>query len=68
MVKWKGTWPHINHENFNDFCSDINECEAADSPCPVGHDCINNLGSYACYCPRGFEGSACEISKLFHFN
>lgn len=56
----------MNYVKFNYFCSDINECRTLVRPCPVGQDCINTLGSYACHCPIGYIGPACEISKLFH--
>ena len=34
-------------------CSDINEC--ARSPCGFGAICKNELGSYSCECPTGYD-------------
>jgi hypothetical protein len=29
-------------------CVDVDECDAATSPCPPIHACVNFLGSFAC--------------------
>uniref|UniRef100_A0A3B3BTK7 EGF-like domain-containing protein n=1 Tax=Oryzias melastigma TaxID=30732 RepID=A0A3B3BTK7_ORYME len=35
------------------FFIDIDECLAETSGCE--HYCINTLGSYECFCPKGFR-------------
>ncbi|XP_070536985.1 mucin-like protein [Ptychodera flava] len=34
-------------------CDDIDECDTGTDACE--HNCINNIGSYRCYCDRGYE-------------
>ena len=38
-------------------CSDIDECAAETDECDDNAACTNNIGSYACACNIGFEGS-----------
>ncbi|XP_042482395.1 wall-associated receptor kinase 5-like [Macadamia integrifolia] len=37
-------------------CQDINECEIGDNLCDGRGKCNNMIGSYNCYCPKGYYG------------
>ncbi len=41
--------------------SDINDC--ASSPCQSGGTCIDDIDSFRCVCPDGFDGQLCELGK-----
>ncbi|GLT55047.1 hypothetical protein SLA2020_282000 [Shorea laevis] len=44
---------------LSDGCQDINECEDISNPrCNNGKQCINNIGSFKCVCPPGYEDDA----------
>ena len=44
------------------ICADVNECNNFNGGCQ--HKCINEIGSYKCECPTGFnlraDGLSCE--------
>lgn len=43
-------------------CTDIDECMAgSDSLCTMS--CINTLGSYKCFCPKGYSGDGYKSGK-----
>jgi hypothetical protein len=46
---------------INFFISDVDECLSF--PCKNGGSCYDNVGSYSCICPPGWEGPTCEIGK-----
>lgn len=33
--------------------TDVDECEINNGEC--SHQCVNNVGSYECVCPKGFK-------------
>ena len=45
--------------------SDINECFAANNPCFNGGSCVNNMGSFTCYCTDQWQGPFCTIGKFY---
>lgn len=54
------------------FHLDVNECEAASSPCTDIAKCTNLDGSFKCSCPEGYEGDGrlngtrCNIATKNH--
>lgn len=36
-----------------------------DDPCENGATCVMSGANFLCFCPDGFEGDLCEISKSF---
>ena len=45
----------------NETCIvDVDECEEF-QPCLHNGVCSNNVGSYHCQCPEGYEGQDCEV-------
>uniref|UniRef100_A0AAX7VFF1 Delta-like protein n=1 Tax=Astatotilapia calliptera TaxID=8154 RepID=A0AAX7VFF1_ASTCA len=42
------------HENINDCAS---------SPCKNGGTCIDEINSFKCFCPDGWEGSLCDVGE-----
>lgn len=47
------------------YIQDIDECDRY-SPCQHNGTCINNQGSYSCYCKKGWEGVHCERGNEIH--
>jgi len=41
---------------------DVNDC--ANEPCQNGGTCIDGIDSFHCVCPKGWEGTLCNQSKL----
>ena len=37
------------------FLTDIKECDDNNGNCFENSNCVNNLGSFACECQRGYE-------------
>ncbi|KAE8124824.1 hypothetical protein FH972_019672 [Carpinus fangiana] len=46
-----------------DGCNDVNECETS-KPCNM--ICTNNLGSFKCDCPKGYEGDGMKNGTGCH--
>lgn len=40
--------------------------QCASNPCQNGGSCEDQLQSYICFCPEGFEGRNCETSEESH--
>ena len=38
-----------------------------ENPCNNGGKCVDGIASYECICPKGFNGTDCEISTVFFF-
>ncbi|XP_078101209.1 latent-transforming growth factor beta-binding protein 1, partial [Sander vitreus] len=38
-----------------DHCDDVDECVEEPGPCEAVGQCVNNMGSYSCSCPRGYR-------------
>ena len=43
--------------NENQACIDIDECSTDKNDCDVNADCLNNDGSYECYCRQNYYGN-----------
>ena len=41
----------------------INECDH--NPCQHGGECTDDIASFTCNCPAGYDGDTCNNSKLF---
>ena len=39
---------------------DVNECQAAASPCYNGGTCYNSYGAFVCRCPPEWIGLTCQ--------
>lgn len=37
--------------------ADIDECMESTHTCISKDNCVNTIGSYECYCPRGYSGN-----------
>ena len=49
---------------FSDISiSEINECNS--NPCYNNGTCIDLLNGYHCNCSVGYDGTQCELGKLF---
>ena len=48
---------------FTFFQWDVNECSI--SPCLNGGQCYNEIGSFECICPDGYEGNI-KTRYLYH--
>ena len=47
------------------FLLDIDECEQESlNDCDVNANCSNTVGSYSCFCHRGFEGDGFNCSGV----
>ncbi|XP_027368308.1 putative wall-associated receptor kinase-like 16 [Abrus precatorius] len=38
-------------------CTDINECKTSNNTCISEKNCLNTMGSYKCFCPKGQSGN-----------
>lgn len=45
--------------------NEYNECES--SPCLNGGQCLNRTGEVRCQCPKGFQGTICELKVNCNF-
>nr|4WM0_D Chain D, Coagulation factor IX [Homo sapiens]4WMA_D Chain D, Coagulation factor IX [Homo sapiens]4WMB_D Chain D, Coagulation factor IX [Homo sapiens]4WMI_D Chain D, Coagulation factor IX [Homo sapiens]4WMK_D Chain D, Coagulation factor IX [Homo sapiens]4WN2_D Chain D, Coagulation factor IX [Homo sapiens]4WNH_D Chain D, Coagulation factor IX [Homo sapiens]5F84_B Chain B, Coagulation factor IX [Homo sapiens]5F85_B Chain B, Coagulation factor IX [Homo sapiens]5F86_B Chain B, Coagulation fa len=43
---------------------DGDQCES--NPCLNGGSCKDDINSYECWCPFGFEGKNCELLEHHH--
>ncbi|XP_078614380.1 slit homolog 1 protein-like [Branchiostoma floridae x Branchiostoma japonicum] len=49
-------------EQHNYVCQDdIDEC--ASGPCQNGRSCHDDINSYHCICPTGYQGDNCECDR-----
>ena len=47
-------------------CADINECSSNDTNnCDKNALCTNTLGSFSCYCNKGYDGNGTHCAGLF---
>ncbi|XP_039639452.1 latent-transforming growth factor beta-binding protein 1 [Perca fluviatilis] len=49
-----------------DHCDDVDECVEEPGPCEAVGQCVNNMGSYSCSCPRGYRqinGTRCTGTR-----
>ena len=53
--------------NFNMllFNSEINECDS--NPCQNGGTCKDDIASFSCSCPTGYEGDQCQTGEIKAF-
>ncbi len=45
-------------------CVDVNECAQPTSPCSANATCSNSVGSYACACNSGFQGTGAVCDDI----
>ncbi|XP_045444757.1 coagulation factor VII isoform X2 [Pipistrellus kuhlii] len=58
-----------NTERLTQFWTSYNDGDqCASSPCQNGGSCEDQLQSYICFCPEGFEGRNCETSCLLLYS
>ena len=44
-----------NHYCFVMFISDVDECHEAQNSCKVNEECLNEEGTYYCFCKSGYK-------------
>ncbi|XP_066553217.1 latent-transforming growth factor beta-binding protein 1 isoform X2 [Amia ocellicauda] len=55
--------PGFRISSDGDQCDDVDECQELLHPCGEVGQCVNNLGSYQCTCPDGYQavnGTQCQ--------
>ncbi|KAK6293581.1 hypothetical protein J4Q44_G00359070 [Coregonus suidteri] len=54
--------PGFRASAARDQCDDVDECQELTMPCDSVGQCVNNMGSYHCICPQGYQqinGTSC---------
>ncbi|XLS62948.1 hypothetical protein HN51_017176 [Arachis hypogaea] len=50
-------WSVENETCKESLSRDINECDVGNHTCLTSNNCLNTIGSYQCFCPKGQSGN-----------